>query len=118
MATTAALDNITEGVPLKCQTTNCQQQTQSQKQTLNHFPVRSHCVQFLNEVILLQWQMFGHQLFIWIGEKAEGEKGLLVNLHLGVPRESTEVLESLCSTCIFGDLDSPGADLAAKLGKK
>lgn len=69
--------------------------------------VVNHCAKILDEVVLFQFQVLGRQLFIWVGDRTKS----LANLHMGIPSNDS------CSTCIFGDLDSPGADLVAKLSK-
>lgn len=74
--------------------------------------VENHCINFLEKIILFQLQLFGRQLFIWIGERP----CTLDNLCLGLP-SNDEDDQTGCATCLAGDIDSPGADLAAKLGE-
>lgn len=84
--------------------------------TDNNPYVENHCVKFLGKIILFQFQLLGRQLFIWVGERS----CLLENIHLGAPISDIndhDLSENGCSTCIAGDIDSIGGDLAAKLSK-
>lgn len=71
------------------------------------FYIENHCAKFFDKIILFQCQLFGQQFMIWIGESS----CVLENIHMAIPREDG------CMTCICGDIDSQGSDLAVRLSQ-
>mmetsp|Transcript_46474 Transcript_46474/g.72469 ORF Transcript_46474/g.72469 Transcript_46474/m.72469 type:complete len:162 (-) Transcript_46474:1-486(-) len=73
--------------------------------------VHNEIVKYLNRPVIFHVTMLDGSLFLWIGDAGLG----LNDLQAAVPTR----YDSLpCVTCLRGDLDGPGTNLAQKLSKR